>query len=383
MDPSQRNVRGATAARARSVVLAGRLARNGETVDGWVEVAGARIARVGNGKPPRGTEPWGGVIAPGLCDLQVNGAAGTNVTDGPEALDAIDAVQLAHGVTSYLPTIITTSADIAHTAVTEIEERVRDPGSPVVGIHLEGPFLNPAHRGVHRPEFLAAPADGEPGYYRSHAVRLVTLAPELPGALALTDSLRRRGVRVAIGHTAASAEEAQEAARHGASAVTHLFNGMRGFHHRSPNVPGWALGEAKVAVSIIADGLHVDPVALELVRRAASSRVILITDASPAAAAPDGAYEMGGVPIRAEGGRVTHARGIHAGSALTLDEAVRRFARFTGASLAEAVAAASERPARLIGLRAGLRVGAPADLVLLGRGGRVQRVMRRGRWVRG
>jgi N-acetylglucosamine-6-phosphate deacetylase len=371
------------AANGPPVVLAGRLAQNGQIVEGWIEVTRTRISRVGAGKPPPGANAWHGLIAPGFCDLQVNGAAGENVTDGPAALDAIDAVQLTHGVTSYLPTIITTSADVAQRAVDEIAERVRDPSSPVVGIHLEGPFLNPEHRGVHRGDFLAKPADGEPAYYRSDAVRLVTLAPELPGALALISSLRRRGVRVAIGHTGASAEEARAAARNGATAVTHLFNGMRGFHHRAPNVAGWALGEANVAVTVIADGVHVDPGVLRLVRRAAASRVILVTDASAAAAAPDGAYDIAGVPIHAEGGRVRDSRGVHAGSALTLDEAVRRWARFTGAPLAEAVAAASERPARLLGLRAGLRAGAPADLVLLGRRGRVAHVMSRGRWVGG
>jgi N-acetylglucosamine-6-phosphate deacetylase len=363
------------------VVVAGRLARDGEEVDGWVEVSRTRISRVGTGKPPRRAKVWRGLIAPGFCDLQVNGAAGANVTEGVAALDAIDAVQLTHGVTSYLPTIITTSADVAGKAVAELAERARDPSSPVVGIHLEGPFLNPECRGIHRSEFLANPAEGEPAYYRSDAVRLVTLAPELPGALALTSSLRRRGVRVAIGHTAASAEEADEASRSGATAVTHLFNGMSGFHHRSPNVPGWALADPRVAVTVIADGLHVHPVALRLVRRAAASRVILVTDASPAAGAPDGAYEIAGVPIRSEGGRVLDSGGTHAGSALTLDEAVRRWMGFTGASLAEAVVAVTERPARLIGLRAGLRAGAPADLVLLDPVGHVAHVMRRGRWL--
>jgi N-acetylglucosamine-6-phosphate deacetylase len=318
-----------------------------------------------------------------LCDLQVNGAAGWNVTDGAAALDAIDAVQLAHGVTSYLATIITTSPDVAGRAVEEIGERVRDPESPVVGIHLEGPFLNPDYGGVHRREFLATPADGEPPYYRSDAVRLVTLAPELPGSLALISSLRDRGVRVALGHTAASAAQAREARQRGASAVTHLFNGMRGFHHRAPSVPGWALGESNVALTVIADGLHVHPAALRLVHRAAASRVILITDASPAAAAPDGSYEMAGVAIHSDGGSVLDEQSTYAGSALTLDTAVQRWRRFTGAPLAEALEAASERPARFIGLPGGLRVGAPADLVLLGPRGRIGHVMRRGRWVRG
>ena len=367
---------------ARALRIAGRLARAGRLVDGWLEIRGGRIAAVEAGRPPRGAERHDGVVAPGLCDLQVNGGAGANVTDGAAALDAIDALQLDHGVTSYLPTVISTAPEVAEEAVRELAQRADDPRSPVAGIHLEGPFLNPSHRGVHPADRLAAPADGEPPYYASPAVRLVTVAPELPGALDLVAALRRRGIAVAIGHTGGSAEDAARAAAAGASLVTHLFNGMKDFHHRSPNVPGWALAASRMRVSVIADGLHVDPVALRLVDRLARRRVVLITDASPAAGAADGSYRMAGVEIRAQEGRVTDERGVLAGSALTLDEAVRRWSAFTGAPLAEALAAASERPARLVGLTGGLEPGAPADLVLLREDGTVERVLRRGAWVR-
>lgn len=362
--------------------IAGRLARAGRLAEGWLEVRGERIAAVEEGRPPRGAERHDGVIAPGLVDIQVNGGAGVNVTDGLEALDAIDGLQLEHGVTSYLPTVISSAPEVADKAVRELAERVADPASPVAGVHLEGPFLNPEHRGVHPAERLALPADGEPSYYRSPAVRLVTLAPELPGALELVAALRRRGVAVAVGHTGGSAEDAERAAAAGASLVTHVFNGMQDFHHRSPNVPGWALAASRLRVSVIADGLHVDPVALRLVDRLARRRVVLITDASPAAGAPDGRYTMAGVEITAGDGRVVDVRGVLAGSALTLDEAVRRWSAYTEAPLAEALASASERPARLVGLPAGLRPGAPADVVLLARAGTVERVLRHGVWVR-
>jgi N-acetylglucosamine-6-phosphate deacetylase len=312
----------------------------------------------------------------------VNGAAGVNVTDGPSALDAIDELQLDHGVTSYLPTIISTSEEEAAAAIEGIAERVADRASPVEGVHLEGPFLNPKYRGVHRAEHLASPSEGEPPYYRSPTVRLVTLAPELKGALELISSLHRRGVAVSIGHTGASAREAEQAAAHGATSVTHIFNGMKELHHRSPNVPGWSLAASRVRVGVIADGFHVDRLALRLIDRLARRRVVLVTDASPAAGAAEGTYRMAGVAIHSLGGRVCDEKERLAGSLLTLDEAVRRWVAFTGSPLAEALTAASERPARLVGLRRGLRVGAPANLVLLDPEGRVERVMRQGVWVR-
>jgi N-acetylglucosamine-6-phosphate deacetylase len=366
----------------RSLLLAGRLVRGGAHVAGWLEVRDERLGAVELGVPPRGAQRHDGLIAPGLCDVQVNGGAGVNVTDGAGALDRIDRLQLEHGVTSYLPTIISTDEEEASAAVAEISERAADPASPVEGVHLEGPFLNPRFRGVHRAEHLAVPSEGEPPYYRSSAVRLVTLAPELDGALELISSLRRRGVAVSIGHTGASAEEAEQAAAHGAAGVTHLFNAMKELRHRSPGVVGWSLAAGRLRLGVIADGFHVDPVALRLVDRVARGRVVLVSDASPAAGAPDGTFRMAGIEIHSAGGCVHDEHGILAGSRLTLDEAVRRWAGFTGCPLATALTAASERPARLAGIASGLRAGAPANLVLVDDAGNVERVMRRGEWLR-
>ena len=362
-------------------VISGKILERGRAFEGWVEVRGDRVADVGRGSPPRRARHRAAFVAPGLCDVQVNGAAGHGVTEGSGALDAIDAALLPRGVTSYLATVITASDQDATAALRAAEERMDDPSSPVEGVHLEGPFLNRRFRGVHPEGLLSQPDLGVPDYYRSPAVRLVTLAPELPGALELVRALRSRGVTVSMGHTGASAQEAAAGHRAGATSVTHLFNAMRPFNHRDPGVAGWALAEPRVRLGVIPDGIHVDPTVLAVVARAAGNRVVLVTDATPAAAAPPGTYHMGDVDLHREGPRVLDDRGTLAGSLLTLDEGVRRWSRFTSASPAAAWAAASERPARLLGVTAGLRPGSPADVVLLDGEANVERVMRRGKWV--
>lgn len=366
-----------------STVLAGRVARRGTARDGWLEIDGTWIAAAGEGPPPRTADARvDGLVAPGLCDLQVNGAEGHEVTGGAPALDAIDAAMLGRGVTTYLANIATTEEEVAERAVSEIAERAADPRSPLEGAHLEGPFLDPDHAGMHRAELLRSRADGLPSFYASRAVRLVTVAPELPGAFELIAELRSRGVVVALGHSGASAEVARRAVDAGATLVTHVFNAMSPLHHRAPGLAGQALVDSRVGVCVIADGLHVDPLVLELVRRAAGEQVVLTSDASPAAAAAPGVYAIAGVEVEMrEDGSVRTADGRLAGSALTLDRAVRNWARMTEATLAESVYAAGERPAAAIGLPAPLAPGSPADLVLLDDEGGVRRVMRRGAWV--
>jgi N-acetylglucosamine-6-phosphate deacetylase len=234
---------------------------------------------------------------------------------------------------------------------------------------------------MHAAEYLRTPADGVPEYYRSPAVRLVTLAPELPGALDLIAQLRSRGVAVALGHSGAPAEVARHALAAGAGLVTHLFNAMAPLDHRAPGLAGAALVDDEARVGIIADGLHVDPLVLEIVRRAAGSRVVLVSDATPAAAAPPGTFEMGGVKIASDvSGAVRTEAGKLAGSALTLDVAVRNWATMTAATPAEAIAAAGEVPGRVLGIAAGLRPGDRADIALFDDDLAVQRVMRLGSW---
>jgi N-acetylglucosamine-6-phosphate deacetylase len=368
-----------------STLIAGRLARGGELLDGWVEVDGERIVALGTGTPPRQpTEYEDGIIAPGLVDLQVNGAGGYEVTGGVEALDAIDAIQLAHGVTSYLPTLVSPDPDAARHLLPALARRAADPFSPVVGVHVEGPYISPEHAGMHPAERLLSPPAELPDWLRSPAIRMITLAPELKGSLGLVAALRARAVVVSLGHSGARAEQALAAAEAGARMVTHVFNGMAPLHHREPGLAGAALADERLLVSVIADGVHVDPLVLELVRRTAAGRVVLVSDSTPAAAAAPGGYRMAGVRIeRAPDGAVRTADGSMAGSALTLDQAVRGWASLTGASLAEAIRAASEEPAAALGLTAALAPGASADLVSVDEAGTVRRVMRRGRWLGG
>lgn len=367
-----------------NLLLAGRIARGGAVAEGWIEVRRGRIEALGAGRPPRTPdERHAGLIAPGLMDVQVNGGAGVQVTDGHRALDRLEEALLAHGVTSYLPTLISAPDEEMARAAEELAERAADPASPAAGVHLEGPFLSPEHAGVHRAELLVAPAGRPlPLAYASPALALVTLAPELDGALQLVRTLCRRGVTVSLGHSGADALTARAAFAAGASMVTHVFDAMAPLHHRAPGLVGAALVHPSARVGVIADGRHLDPLVLELVRRAAGQRVVLVSDASPAAAAPPGRYLMGEAAIeRAADGVARTADGVLAGSAVLLDEAVRRWAALTGATLAAAIAAAAEAPARAIGLRPPLSPGASADLVLLDDDGAVARVMRRGAWV--
>jgi N-acetylglucosamine-6-phosphate deacetylase len=364
-------------------LIAGVVATGGDAREGWLDIAGEHVAASGVGAAP-GTPDLvhDGVIARGLCDLQVNGAAGVEITAGAAALDRIDAVMLAHGVTSYLPTVVSTDPATATRAVEDIAERMRDPASPVEGAHLEGPFLSADFRGRHRHEFLRSPTEPLPAYYEHAAVRLVTIAPELPGAVPLIGALARRNVVVSLGHSAASYDQAGLGIEAGARLVTHLFNAMPALHHRRPGLVGRGLVDARLGLGLIADGFHIDRRVLSLVGRLAADRVVLVTDASPAAGAPPGRYELAGLVIEGTPeGRAQTLDGLLAGSALLLDEAVRRWRDSAEVPIAAALQAAGERPARFLGLSAGFAPGCLADVVLMTSDGHVEGVMRRGEWV--
>ena len=366
-----------------SRMLAGRIARGGAIEPGWIEIESGVVAGSGAGAPPREPDDAvAGILAPGLCDLQLNGAGGHEVGGGAGALDAIDRIALAHGVTSYLPTLLSPDDATAARVLGELEARAGDPRSPVRGAHVEGPFLSPRRAGAHPLERLRVPADGVPAWLDSPAIRVVTLAPELPGALELIDRLAARGVAVALGHSDADAAVARAAIDAGATLITHLFNAMAPLGHREPGLAGVALVDERVRVGIIADGVHLDAAILELIRQAAGPRVVLVSDATPAAAAPPGRYRMAGTVVEADAaGAARTPEGTLAGSTLMLDGAVRRFAAATGATLAAAIAAATEAPAAAIGLPAPLEPGSPADLVELDDEGRVTRTTIAGRWA--
>jgi N-acetylglucosamine-6-phosphate deacetylase len=246
-----------------------------------------------------------------------------------------------------------------------------------LGLHLEGPFLAPERRGAHDLRYIVAPSrdliDGE-GWSRD-AVALVTLAPELPGALGLVRRLVDRGVVVAAGHSSATAAQAASAVDAGVSYVTHLFNAMAPLHHREPGLAGVALTDERVRAGLIADGLHVDPRVVALAARSLGDRLNLVTDAVAALGAPPGRVRLGRVTAAtsAGDGAVRLPDGTLAGSVLSLDRAVRNLVAFAGAPLAEAVRAVTSTPAAVLGLadRGVVAPGAVGDLVLLSDAGEV------------
>ena len=333
---------------------------DGALLPGDVEVLDGRIAGVGLAGPGQG------IAVPGFVDLQVNGFGGVDFAAADAAgYRTAGAAMLETGVTSFQPTFITAGEAELAASLAEV------PGEPVgprlLGVHLEGPFLSPEHAGVHPVEHLRAPDLALAGrLLAAGPIRYVTLAPELPGALELIGVLHARGIVVSLGHSGATAAEAEVAFDRGVGTVTHLFNAMRGFHHREPGIAGAALARGDVIVQAIIDGLHLARDAELLVWRAAAGRLALVTDAMAAAGAGDGRYALAGVAVDVRDGVARGPVGELAGSVLTMLQAVRNL-HSLGASFEEAVAAATSVPARA-GRLAGvgeLGVGGPADVVVL------------------
>jgi N-acetylglucosamine-6-phosphate deacetylase len=344
---------------------------DGILVQGDVEVQEGLV--VGYGLAGRNGR---GVAAPGFVDLQVNGFGGVDFLDADTAAYArAGEALLETGVTAYLPTLITSPENQILAAMREVplgESRPR-----ILGMHLEGPFLSPNRLGTHEASARRDPdralldrlLDGGP-------VRLMTLAPELPGADGLIDRLLERGVAVSLGHSDATAAEANAAFDRGARAVTHLFNAMRPFLHRDPGIVGAALARDDVVVSIILDGIHLAPETAMVAWRAAGGRLALVTDAITAAGVADGSYSFGNLDVRVHEGTVRGPDGVLAGSVLTMIEAVRNL-HALGVPLEDALGAASSTPARVLGdpSLGRIGVGLPADLVVLDDRLEIERVL--------
>lgn len=343
----------------------------GQLLVGDVEVADGRIVGLG-----LGDGGGRGIASPGFVDLQVNGIAGVDFLAADEAgyAAAVDAL-LETGVTSYLPTFITAAEDDLREALRAVPSGLRGPR--ILGVHLEGPFLSPQRLGTH-PTSLRR--DPDPAVLErlldAGPVRLVTLAPELPGALELVDLLRARGIAVSLGHTDATAEEADAAFDRGAGAVTHIFNAMRPLSHRDPGIVGAALTRPDVAVQMIVDGVHLAPEVVRLVWAAAAGRIALVTDSISGAGQGDGTYALGEVIVEIRDGVARRDDGVLAGSALTMVDAIRNL-HALGVPLAQALDAATRVPATIVGARdAGrIEIGAPADLVVLDDEVEIERVL--------
>jgi N-acetylglucosamine-6-phosphate deacetylase len=298
----------------------------------------------------------GALLAPSLFDIHVHGAAGHDVMEGTaEGVAQVSTLLAQHGVGAWLPTLVTAETDRTLRALdglaTLIEQQTL-PGAAPLGLHMEGPFLSYKKRGVHPPEFLQAPSIELFDRFWQAArgnVRLITIAPELPGALELIQHASSLGVRVSLGHSDATAVETRAGMVAGGVSATHTYNAMRGLEHREPGMLGVVLDDENLFAEIIADGRHVDPAAVRIFWHCkGAARAILITDGLSATGMPEGHYTLGSFEVEVKGGVGWH-NGIVAGSVLTMDRAVRNFADFTRAPLATVARLGSANPAALTG----------------------------------
>jgi N-acetylglucosamine-6-phosphate deacetylase len=356
---------------------------------GWVGVEGERIVATGVGRPPRAADHELGdaVLVPGFVDLHTHGGGGAAYTTGdPEEARRALAFHRAHGTTSSLASLVTASPTDLRRAVDALGELVRE--GELAGVHLEGPWLAEARCGAHDPALLRDPDPAElDPLLATGVVHMVTLAPERTGAL---DAIRRvagSGALAAVGHTDAGYALVRDAIEAGARVGTHLFNAMAPLHHREPGPATALLGDPRVTVELVTDGLHVHPALWDLVLAAAGpGRVAAVTDAMVAAGMPDGDYRLGELDVRVTGGTARLVgRGSIAGSTATGDALFRRIvenAPDRTSGLVRAVAMTASTPAATLGLDTGvLEPGRYADLVVLSADLRVRQVLRRGRPV--
>lgn len=326
-----------------------------------------------------------GVICPGFIDLQINGAFGIDIGPDQADIETLAGMLPRTGTTSFLPTAISWPAERYEVFLEMVARASSAPGARILGAHLEGPFLSRSRKGAHEPENLR-PVDL--GLARdilsSGSVRVMTLAPELPSAGKLVELLCESGVVASMGHSDATYEQALRGIDEGISKATHLYNAMSSFAHRAPGTAGAVLTDDRIRAGIIADGVHVHEGALRLAyREKGSEGLALVTDAMEAAGMPDGEYELSGRTVRLRNGSVRLPDGTLAGSALTLDQAVRNGVTFLGLRLEEAVRMSSETPARILGLQSKGRItsGADADLTILSPEGIVEETIVAGRTV--
>ncbi|POH70479.1 N-acetylglucosamine-6-phosphate deacetylase [Cryobacterium zongtaii] len=354
---------------------------------GWVEVRGGLIVDCGAGEPPRPADVSlpAGVLAPGFIDVHNHGGGGVSFNDANTHAVArrITQTHLDHGTTTMMASLVTAPIDEMERLVRALAELVRD--GLLAGIHLEGPWLSPKHRGAHAPELLLPPDAA--GIDRlmgagGGAVRMVTIAPELEGGLAAVARIVQHGAVAAIGHTDADYAMTRTAIAAGATAGTHMFNAMPPLHHREPGAALALLDDPAVFAEIIADGVHLHPAVVRLISES-PARPVLVTDAMAAAGAADGDYKLGGLDVRVAHGEARLIDGTIAGSVLTLSHAVRYAVLTAGVPLPLAIRAATQNPADLLALtdRGRIVPGLRADLVLLDADLHVHAPLLEGSWV--
>ena len=372
-----------TAAEAGTV--RGRLVLDDAVVPGRLHVRDGLIV----GVEPDDAEAAGPYVTPGFVDVHVHGWGGHDAMGSTANLDGMSRALLRRGVTSFLPTAVTASLD----TLLAFADRVRawmpgapDDGAAPLGFNLEGPFISPHRKGAQNPAFIGEPS-GVPFAQLAPLLpelRIVTVAPEIPGALELIAWLASHGVAPSIGHSAATLDQARAGYAAGGRTTTHLFNAMSGVDHHAPGLAVAALGDDGACVELVADGHHVHPSLWPMITRTKpADRLILVSDAIALAGTGEGRLSLGGLDVEVKGSRATLAgTNTLAGSVIALDSAVRNLAQ-SGLPLAYAVRAATRNPLALLGVtdRGRLAVGQRADLVELDDDLAVRRVARAGVWL--
>ena len=355
------------------VVVGGELVERGRRSEGSLTIEHGRISEVSHVSSSRSdrleVNAEGLLVSPGLIDLQINGGHGIDLASEPERLWNLARRLPAYGVTSFQPTIVSSPPAIYQRALAAFAERPQSHGgAEPLGLHFEGPMLNPSRAGAHNPDHLRTPSlDLVADWSPAGGVTMVTIAPELPGALEVIGHLQSAGVVVSGGHSTATTDQASDALDAGMTMVTHLFNAMDPMHHREPNLAGFALAERELTAGIIADGIHVDPVLVAVAWAAKGmSRLVLVSDAVAAHGLGPGRHRLGDREVIADETTVRTGDGVLAGASLSLDAAVRNLIAFTGCGAEKALGAATATPAAILN-RSDLGVlmpGAWADLAL-------------------
>lgn len=310
-------------------------------------------------------------ISPGFIDIHIHGSIGKDFLDCEyDDIETLSLFLAQNGVTSFLPTIVTAPLEDMKKAIEKIELYIQNQkiGAKVLGIHIEGPFLNHKYKGAQREDCIIKPDLDILRYLLSSNLKIMTLAPELEGAFELIKYLVKNNVIVSAGHTDATLDITKKAKELGLSNITHLFNGMRPLHHREPGIVGTALIEDELSVELIADGFHLADTILKLVYKTKpKDKIILVTDAMMAAGLNDGEYSLAGQKVLVKDGKATLESGSLAGSTLRMNKAVKNFKEKVGVKLEDAVYIASYSPAKLLGVenkKGSLEVGKDADIII-------------------
>jgi len=357
--------------------------------DGKIVEVSSRAARE-VAKGARSFDFPGAVLAPAYLDIHIHGGMGHDVMDpNADGIARFEGFLAQHGVAAYLPTTVTAPEENILRALDWLAKRIEKSdaagaGARPLGIHLEGPFISHARRGVHPPEYLVPPTLSRfERYWQASRgnIKVMTIAPEVEGAMEVIAEASRRGVCCSLGHSDSDLETARAAIAAGAHHATHTFNAMRPLDHRQPGLLGAVLTDSGVTADIIADGIHLDPTVVQLFLRAKGTQAaVLITYAISATGMPEGRYRLGSFEVEVRGNKCTRGDTL-AGSVLRLDQAVRNVMQFAGWGLQEVVQLASANPAAVIGekSRGVLAAGADADIGVLSPRGEVQRTIIGGR----